>query len=137
MMRGLILSAVIVAAALTGCGDGNGEAPPASASFPEGSLRIEIETLDTGLLKGHAFAEAAGDWTVVSFSVVAHDDSGVGWQVIEPDVSGIGGGEVSEFFEVVVQELPRGGQVTVEAIATLRDADGAEIERRVVDNWPP
>lgn len=100
-------------------------------------MRITIETLDTGLLKGHAFADAEDGWIVSAFAVTARDDSDVGWQVIEPEVSGVGGTNVSEFFEVVIQELPRGSQITVEAVATFRDASGADIEQRVVDNWPP
>jgi hypothetical protein len=134
---GLSLIVVMIAAALPGCGDDGEDVSPARASFPEGSLRIEIESLDTGLLKGHAFAEAVDGWIVSSFTVEARDDQGVAWQVIEPDVSGIGGADVNEFFEVVVQELPRGGTLTVEAVAILRDASGTEIERRVSDDWPP
>lgn len=138
MIRGLILGAVALAVVLSACGDDDGgEAVPTSTSFPESSLSIEIETLDTGLLKGHAFAEAEDGWIVAEFSVTARDDSGIGWQVIEPDVSGIGGASVSEFFEVVIQELPRGDQLTVEATATLRDTSGTQIERAVVDKWPP
>lgn len=137
LTRGLTVSALLVSVALFGCGNDGEDVVPTSASYPEATLRIEIETLDTGLLKGHAFAEAEDGWTVSSFSVEARDDKGVAWQVIEPDVSGVGGANVSEFFEVVVQELPRGGELTVEAVATLQDADGSEIERRVADTWPP
>lgn len=47
---------------LAACGgDDDGEetpVPSANAMFEEGTLRIEIELLDTGLLKGHAFGEA-------------------------------------------------------------------------------
>lgn len=129
----------MLAVALSGCGgDDDDDAPqPASTSFPEGSLRIEIETLDTGLLKGHAFAEAEEGWIVSAFSVEARDDSGVVWQVIEPEVTGVGGTSVSEFFEVVIQELPRGDQVAVEAVATFRNENGVTSEQTVVDNWPP
>jgi hypothetical protein len=134
---GLALTIVMIATALSGCGDGGEDVLPASASFPEGSLRIEIESLDTGLLKGHAFAEAEDGWIVSSLSVEAHDEAGVTWQVLEPEKSGVGGTDASEFFEVVVQELPRGSEITVEAIATLRNPDGSEVERTVADNWPP
>jgi len=138
LTRLLAMPVVVLALGLVACGDDDGEeVAPASTAFPEGSMRIEIETLDTGLLKGHAFADAEDGWTVATFSVEAHDDSGVVWQVIEPEVTGVGTASVSEFFEVVIQELPRGEQLTVEAVAILRNESGAQIERRVVDNWPP
>lgn len=127
--------------AIAGCGDGDGDAPQrptaAAASFEEGTLRVEIETLDTGLLKGHAYADAADGWSVAELRVVAEDDSGVTWQVIEPERNGIGGANASVFFEVVIQELPRGDQLNVEAISVLQGGDGATVERRVVDKWPP
>jgi hypothetical protein len=142
LVRVAVALVLALAVTVTGCGGGdNGDddepQPSASASFPEGDLRIEIEMLDTGLLKGHAFADAADGWVVSAFSVTAQDEGAVVWHVVEPEVTGVGGPNVQEFFEVVLQELPRGEQITVEAIATLRDSSGAEVERRVVDNWPP
>lgn len=144
MIRRLILTLALVpalAAYSAGCGDDdNGGAtpvPPASQSFSEGDLRIEIETIDTGLLKGHAFGTAAEGWTISAFRVEAVTDEGVVWNVIEPEVTGIGTAHVEEFFEVVIQELPRGEQLAVEAIAELTDESGAQVERTVVDKWPP
>jgi hypothetical protein len=100
-------------------------------------LRIEIETLDTGLLKGHAFVDATEDWIVADLRVEAQDEEGVVWAVIEPEKTGIGGANASDFFEVTIQELPRGQQITVEAVASLQMADGTVVERRVADQWPP
>lgn len=130
---------VALAAIAVACGDDSGGNSTASVSesFSEGDLRIDIETLDTGLLKGHAFANASEGWVVAAFGVEVTDPGGVSWRVIEPEINGVGGPNVSEFFEVVIQELPRGEQVSVEAVATFQDNSGMQVERRVVDNWPP
>lgn len=135
--RTTALALVATALLLSACSDSNGGLPAVQTRFEGGELRIQIELLDTGLLKGHAFVDAADDWIVTALRVEAHDEEDVSWPVIEPERTGIGSASAQEFFEVVIQELPRGQQITVEAIATLQDSDGSTIERRVADNWPP
>ena len=138
MFRTTLLLITLALALSIACGDHDdgAPAPSASASFPEGEMRIEIELLDTGLLKGHAYGDAAEGWVIPAFHVEATDPGGTQWRVIEPQTSGIGGASVTDFFEVVIQELPRGDQLMIEAIATFQADDGSVVERRVVDNWP-
>lgn len=130
----LVLAATVLL--VSACGD-DGSPPIAQTSFEEGELRVQIEILDTGLLKGHAFVDAADDWIVTDLRVEANDEEDVSWPVIEPERTGIGSANAQEFFEVTIQELPRGQQITVEAIATLQHSNGSIVERRVADNWPP
>ena len=136
ILRIMALSMMALSAVISACGGDDG-APTQRATYDEGELRIRIEILDTGLLKGHAFADAAEGWVVTGLRVEAHDEEDVAWPVIEPERTGIGGANATVFFEVAIQELPRGDQITVEAIATLQKGDGTVIERRVSDEWPP
>ena len=135
--RTTTLALVTTVLLVSACGDDDGTSLTAQTSFEEGELRIQIEILDTGLLKGHAFVDAADDWIVTGLRVEANDEEDVSWPVIEPERTGIGSANAQEFFEVTIQELPRGQQITVEAIATLQHSDGSTVERRVADNWPP
>jgi len=136
ILRIAVLSMIALALGISACG-GDESAPTQRATYDEGELRIQIETLDTGLLKGHAFVDAAEGWVVKDLRVEAHDEENVPWPVIEPERTGIGGANATEFFEVTIQELPRGQQITVEAVATLQERDGTVLERRVRDEWPP
>ena len=108
-------------------------------TYAEGTVRMEIEYLDTGLLKGHAYAEAAGDWRVASIAVSAVDAEGDGWIVIEPpgEQVGFGTASASEFFEVRLEELPRGQQITVTQTVSFEDDTGVVMERAIEDRWPP
>lgn len=67
----------------------------------------------------------------------ATTDDGTAWGVLAPELTGVGTANVEEFFEVVIEELPRGEQVAVEAIATFTNDSGVQVEHRVVDKWPP
>ena len=98
---------------------------------------MEIELLDVGLLKGHSYANANDGWTVVSMRVEAEDQEGVGWPVIEPEFIGLGTEEASDFFEVTLQELPRGEQITVTTTVGFSDEAGQTTERVAIDHWPP
>ncbi len=136
--RATALALVATVLLVSACGgDDDGSLPNVQTSFEEGELRVRIEILDTGLLKGHAFVDAADDWIVTGLRVEASDEEDVSWPVIEAERTGIGSANAQEFFEVVIQELPRGQQITVEAIANLQHSDGSIVERRVTDNWPP
>ncbi len=104
--------------------------------YQEGTVKMGIETLDTGLLKGHSFADAAQDWSIEQLMVSAQDDKGTTWQVIEIPESK-GSQKASEFFEVVVQELPRGHQLTITTSATFSAQSGEKVERTAQDRWPP
>jgi hypothetical protein len=110
--------------------------PGGSASYEEAELTIAAELLDTGLLKGNATVEAAEGWRITALSVSATTPKGAKWGVIEFP-SGIGSASGSEFFEVQVQELPRGDQLAVELHVTLESDDGQTVERTAVDHWPP
>jgi hypothetical protein len=112
---------------------------PVTASFDEGTIRMEIEFLDTGLLKGHAYADATDGWTVERISVLAMDHEGSAWTMIEPpgEQVGFGTASASEFFEVRLEELPRGEQLTITQTVTFTDGEGAVVERSVEDRWPP
>lgn len=122
-------------------GDDDGEPAAGSrssvASFAEGDVRIEIEYLDTGLLKGHAYGDAAEEWTVDAIRVEAVDHEGAEWVVIEPERTGVGSRNATEFFEVVFGELPRGEQITITATVTFRGQALERVERAATDTWPP
>lgn len=105
------------------------------ATFDEGTIRMEIEFLDTGLLKGHSYVDAAEGWSVEGVRVKAALDDGTGWGVIE--IPEEGEADYITFFEVQVQELPRGEQVTVTTTAFFTNAEGSNIEQAVTDTWPP
>jgi hypothetical protein len=137
----LACAAVLAGSLLAGCG-GSGDEPvaePTTASeavFDEGTVRMEIELLDTGLLKGHSYVTASEGWRVDGIDMVAVDQRGVDWQVIEiPEKQDAG--EAVEFFEVQIQELPRGEQVTITAKAFFIGETGLTSERSVQDHWPP
>ncbi len=132
----LILPLVMVACG--GDGDDPGQTPVISSeeSYDEGKVRMGIETLDTGLLKGHSYAEAEDGWTIEAIHVTAVDEKGQGWPVIEiPE--GQADQESTLFFEVTIQELPRGQQVTITTITTFKNDAGVVAERTAGDIWPP
>lgn len=120
-----------------GCGNGGNKTPSQQETYDEGKVRIEIETLDTGLVKGHAYADAKDGYKVASIKVTATDHKGASWNVLEPETSGFGSPSAQTFFEIVVQEIPRGKQLTVTATATFEDAGGNKVERTATDTWPP
>jgi hypothetical protein len=134
----LLLATVLLATGCNGGGDDGGEEdPPASqeVSYDEGTIRMEIETLDTGLLKGHSYVDAAEGWSVGDVSVTAVTTEERDWGVIEIDEEG----DVDSvtFFEIQVGELPRGQQVVVTTTAFFTDSGGLTSERSVEDQWPP
>ena len=100
---------------------------------------MEIEYLDTGLLKGHGYADAAEDWRVAVISVSAVDQQGTQWIVIEPpgEQVGFGAPSASEFFEVRLEELPRGQQLAITQMVVFEDDAGNPVERAVKDHWLP
>ena len=100
---------------------------------------MEIEYLDTGLLKGHGYADAAEGWQVALISVSAADPEGGQWIVIEPpgEQVGFGSASANEFFEVRIEELPRGQQITIKQTVVFKDDAGNPVERSVEDHWPP
>jgi len=131
----------VLAMLTAGCGDddeGSGPTPVISSeeSYDEGSVKMGIETLDTGLLKGHSYAEAADGWAVQEIHVTAEDERGQSWPVIEiPEETGAA--KSTLFFEVTIQELPRGDQVTITTATTFKNDAGVEAERTAADIWPP
>jgi hypothetical protein len=138
----LACAALLVVLLLAGCGDDDDapEPEPTTSSeetFDEGTVRMVIEVLDTGLLKGRAYVTAAEGWRVDGIDIVAADEAGVDWPVIEiPEKQDAT--DFVEFFEVTIQELPRGDQVTVTAKAFfIGDTPGLTSERSVQDQWPP
>jgi hypothetical protein len=133
MWAALLVAAVLLAA----CGgDDDSNEITSDESYEEGSVRMQIETLDTGLLKGHSYSTAAEGWTVEEIHVTAVDEKGSDWPVIEiPEGAGADG--TSLFFEVTIQELPRGEQVTITTVTTFQSDDGVEVERTAMDTWPP
>jgi hypothetical protein len=150
LVAGRMLTAIMVSGAvlLWACGTSDGEptgegsrvgAGPVSATFDEGTVRMEIEFLDTGLLKGHAYADAAEGWKVARISVSAVDHEGSSWTMIEPpgEQVGFGTATASEFFEVRLEELPRGEQLVITQTVLFEDQTGATVERSVEDRWPP
>lgn len=138
-MRGagfFLVVATMTLALAWSCG-GDTEGPRSNESYDEGKVRVEVELLDTGLIKGHAYADAAGGYKVADIKVTAVDHKGASWNVLEPEISGIGSQSAKQFFEVVVQEIPRGKQVTITATATFETQDGSKVERTAADVWPP
>lgn len=120
-------------------GDDDSEDTPvisSEESYDEGTVKMGIETLDTGLLKGHSYAEAADGWAVQEIHVTAVDEKGQSWPVIEiPEETGEA--KATLFFEVTIQELPRGDQVTITAVTNFKNDAGEEAKRTAADIWPP
>ncbi len=140
MRIGLWLAALMALLLLVACSGGDGDdvesTPPAEeGTFDEGSIRMEIEMLDTGLLKGHSYVDAAEGWTVDGVNVTAVTTDGTEWGVI--NIKEQGDVDSVTFFEVQVQELPRGQQVTVTTTAFFTNGTGLTSERSVADQWPP
>jgi hypothetical protein len=50
---------------------------------------------------------------------------------------GVGSSSATEFFEVVLQELPRGQPLTITATVQFQDEAGNQVQRSAVDLWPP
>jgi hypothetical protein len=138
-----MLLGIAAAAALlfvVACDDGesdedSGSSEEQSASFDEGTIRMDIEFLDTGLLKGRSYVNAADGWSVEGVDVTAVLDDGTEWGVIE--IPEEGDADWITFFEVQVQELPRGDQVALTTSATFVGGGGTTVERTVTDKWPP
>ena len=132
-----IAGALILVALASACG-GSNESPQVGGreSFPEGEITVAVELLDTGLVKGNASAEAKSGWTVASMVVSAVDPRDANWQVLEFP-KGVGSSSATEFFEVVLQELPRGQPLTITATVQFEDEDGNQVQRSAVDLWPP
>jgi hypothetical protein len=126
---------------LAGCGGDEEKPEPeptdsSEAVFDEGTVRMEIEVLDTGLLKGHAYVTPTEGWRVDGIDIAAVDQQGADWQVIEiPEKQEPA--EAVEFFEVVLQELPRGEQITITTKAFFIGEGGLTSARSVQDHWPP
>jgi hypothetical protein len=140
----IVLGTAVLAAVLllVACDSGGGDDSPdtsapgeQSATFDEGTIRMDIEFLDTGLLKGHSYVDAAEGWSVEGVNVTAALDDGTDWGVIE--IPEEGEADYITFFEVQVQELVRGEQVTLTTIAFFTNAGGATVEQTVTDTWPP
>lgn len=142
----LLFIALLPLAILAACGGGgssddsgpDGALPDegVTQSFDEGDITVDINTLDTGLIKGSASARAAAGWHVTDIVVAASDPEGHDWNVLQLPQEAIDGGRAM-VFEVVIQELPRGEQIDVTAVATFEDEDGNRVERRLMDTWPP
>jgi len=132
-----IAGALILVALASACG-GSDDSPQAGGheSFPEGEINVAVELLDTGLVKGNASAEAKSGWTVASMVVSAVDPRGANWQVLEFP-KGVGSSSATEFFEIVLQELPRGQQLTITATVQFEAEDGNQLQRSAIDLWPP
>lgn len=121
---------------LAACGGGSDSGASSDESYDEGSVKMNIETLDTGLLKGHSYAVAAQGFTVEAVHVTAIDQKQKTWPVIEiPQETAAD--KATLFFEVTIQELPRGNQVTITTTTTFKNSSGAEVERTAADIWPP
>jgi hypothetical protein len=121
---------------IAACGGGASEPTGGHETYSEGTVRLAVEMLDTGLLKGNAFADASDGWTIFAIRVEAVDHREASWPVIEfPQGQGSAHGQ--EFFEVTIQELPRGEKVAVTVVVTFENADGDRIERTATDLWPP
>ena len=137
-----VLAAVGAMLLLAACGGGDdedGARPPAASEpevrYDEGVIRMDIEYLDTGLLKGRSYVDSAEGWEVEGLNVTAVTDDGTGWGVIE--IPEDGESDYITFFEVQVQELPRGEQVTLTTTAFFVNGNGSTVERTAVDTWPP
>ena len=133
-----LLAAVLLFAACGGeddADDSRESVAAGEASYDEGAIGMEIEMLDTGLLKGHSYVDANDGWTVEGVTVTAVTDDGTDWGVIE--IKEQSDADATVFFEVQIQELPRGDQVTLTTTAFFRDSNGFTAERTAVDHWPP
>lgn len=129
-------AALLVPALLLGACGGGDDSDTTEKSYEEGNVRMAIETLDTGLLKGHSFAEAAEGWTVEAIHVTAETETGQKWPVIEiPEETTAE--KATLFFEVTIGELPRGQQVTMTTTTTFKNGSGEQVERTAADAWPP
>jgi hypothetical protein len=133
-----IVAALLLVVACGGDGDdndGGSGIEEETVDFDEGSILMDIEFLDTGLLKGRAYVNAADGWNVEGVDVRAVLENGTEWGVIEiPETSDA---DSTTFFEVQVGELPRGQQVSLSTAVTFAGNDGATIQRTVTDQWPP
>jgi hypothetical protein len=142
----LLSVALLSLAILAACGGGgssddggpDGATPDegVTQSFGEGDITVDINTLDTGLIKGSASARAAEGWHVTDIVVAASDPEGHDWNVLQLPQDAIDRGRTM-VFEVVLQELARGEQIDVTAVAIFEDEDGNRVERRLTDTWPP
>jgi hypothetical protein len=141
MKIALALAAVLAAATIMGCDDaeddpdGNTSSDEETVSFDEGTILMDIEFLDTGLLKGRSYVNAAEGWEADGLTVTAALDDGTRWGVIE--IPEQGDADSTTFFEVQVQELPRGDQVTLTTTAFFVSESGARSQRAITDTWPP
>jgi len=132
--------AAFLALTLVACGDDAGESEleptsPSEVTFDEGTVRMEIETLDVGLLKGRSYADATEGWTIEGIDVTAVTEQGE-WGVIEiPEQEEAA--HAVKFFEVQIQELPRTEQVTVRTTVFFLSDTGFRAEHTVEDHWPP
>ena len=132
--------AALLTLILAACGGNDGESgvgptSPSQATFDEGTVRMEIETLDVGLLKGRSYADATEGWTIEGIDVTAVTEQG-DWGVIEiPEQEEAA--HAVKFFEVQIQELPRTEQVTVRTTVLFLSDAGFRAERTVEDHWPP
>lgn len=142
MRIGLGIAALVAVFLVAACdsegGDDTADTPAPgekSGTFEEGTIRMDIEFLDTGLLKGHSYVDAAAGWSVEGTRVAAVTDDGTDWGVIEIPEEGDADSVV--FFEVQVQELARGDQVTLTTTAFFTNGDGSSVQQTVTDTWPP
>jgi hypothetical protein len=142
MRIGVGIAALTAVLLVIACDGGGGDDSPdtttpgeQNATFDEGTIRMAIEFLDTGLLKGHSYVDAAEGWSVEGVNVTAVLDDGTDWGVIE--IPEEGDADFITFFEVQVQELVRGEQVTLTTTAFFTNADGSDVKQAVTDTWPP
>ena len=131
-MVGTLVLVLVVSACAQEAGAPSGD----QERFAEGEVAVTVDVVDTGLLKGTMSAEAKGGWKVAAIGVRAVDPGDVDWRVLEfPE--GLGLKNATGLFEVVLQELPRGQQLTITATATFEDDEGNQVMRTAVDHWPP
>ena len=96
---------------------------------------MQIETLDTGLLKGHSYVDPGQGWNLDDVKVTAVTDDGKKWGVI--DIPEQSSAKSTTFFEVQIGELPRGKQVTVTTTAFFSNGTSITAQHAVEDKWPP
>jgi hypothetical protein len=132
LIAGLALIALVSA-----CGDSESSSETGGREdFGEGEVSVAVDMIDSGLVKGNATAEAKEGWIVSDLAVTAVEPNGTGWRVLEFR-EGLGSRSASEFFEVVLQELPRGQQLTITATVTFEGENGTPVKRAAIDYWPP